>query len=34
MIPKHIMNIPNIPRYENGKVNYDNLKAYVKNKIQ
>ena len=34
MIPKHIINIPNIPRYENGKVNYDNLKAYVKNKIQ
>ena len=33
MIPKHIYNIPNIPRYENGKVNYGNVKAYLEDKI-
>jgi len=34
MVPKHVINIPNIPRYNNGKVNYNNVKAYVKDKIQ
>jgi len=34
MIPQYIFNIPHIPRYENGKVNYSNVKAYLEDKIQ
>ena len=30
MVPSHFMNIKNIPRYDNFKVNYTKLSQYVK----
>ena len=33
MVPKYILHINNIPRYDNGKINYKDIQAYIKNKI-
>ena len=34
MIPKHFMNIKNIPRYDNFKINYSKLNKYVKDNFK